>query len=445
MYRFKKGLYEFLQGVHRRRLAGRILMDPGKLSRVVNKNQRITRADLDRLIAAVQTSERTPPTLEEIVRLRGLHVHAEREADREAYEIRGLRVDREQAVRRVVELEDLLKAAREELAQLRTRTEQALREDGEQAAEDTARLAALEARVRDLEQALADAVAAIIALEERLAGLEQRLPDLADPTSMPALADNPLRAAHVLAAIPDTSERIATAGRLVPELDVPSGVLMFFAELLHRAGAEALTPVMEESLPTMAVADLAAVLVAASSGDVGPGDEDADIDTLLALLAAAASGDLSTEDEETDEDGLAADLRALLHDLVPKRLEARSFAALVHLLSADDHHVLATALLASGAQGPVHDVLKVSDAMRGLAAPYLEEATTVRHPEGIAELTTALRTADRDPDARTVLHTAGRRLGHSELAKLTDLLRTSGRTHDLRELQEGTALRDTEG
>ncbi|MFH8975882.1 hypothetical protein [Streptomyces sp. NPDC017890] len=71
MYAFKMGLYEFLHGVHRKRLAGRMHMDPSTLSRTVNKNQRITEADLDRLIAAVQTSERTP-TMHEVAYLRDL-------------------------------------------------------------------------------------------------------------------------------------------------------------------------------------------------------------------------------------------------------------------------------------------------------------------------------------------------------------------------------------
>ena len=443
MYAFKGGLYEFLRGVHRKRLAGRIHMDPGTLSRVVNKNQRITEADLDRLIAAVQTSERTPPTTQEIVLLRRLHGRAELEADREGFEMRGLRLEREQAVRRAVELQDLLESARTELAQLRARTEQALQEDGEQATEDEARLDALASRVRGLEHALEQAVAAIIALEKRLAGLEQRLPDLADPTSMPVLADDPLRAARVLAVIPDQSERIATASRLVPELARPAGVLMFFVELLHTSGVETLIPVMEELLSTMPVGDLAAVLVAAAAVEA-PQDEDEDLDGVIALLAAAASGE-APEDEASGEDEQTTDVQALLHDRVCTRLEARTFAALVHLLSADDHRALAGTLLAGGAQGPVHDVLEVSAALHALTAPYLQEATVARQPEGIAELAAALRTEDRDPDARTVLQIAGRRLRQGALAKLTDLLRALGRTHDLRDLQEGAALRDPEG
>ncbi|MFM9583090.1 hypothetical protein [Streptomyces caniscabiei] len=444
MYAFKRGLYDFLGGVHRKRLAGRMHMDPSALSRIVNKNQRVTEADLDRLIAAVQTSERIPPTTQEIVRLRTLYAKADFEADREAFEIGGLRMDRELAIRRTVELENRLDSARTELAQLRGRTEQALQEDGERSTEDTERLAALEARVRKLEQALAAAVTAIIALEERLAGLEQRLPDLGDPTSIPALADDPLRAAQVLAAIPDESERIATAEHLVPELAVPAGVLMFFAELRHRAGTRILITVMEESLSTMPAGDLAAVLVAAASGDATPEDEDPDEpdeEGLAALLVAAACGHVAQIDECRAEDALFAEVRALFNSLGHKRPEARTFAALVHLLMAEGHPVLVRALLTGCAQGSVPDVLEVSAALRNLTAPYLEEAAMARHPEDIAELAAALRTADRDPDAHTVLHTAGQRLGDRELAKLTDLLTVSGRMHDLRELREGTEQR----
>ncbi|MGW1364502.1 hypothetical protein ACWCQP_44745 [Streptomyces chartreusis] len=420
MYAFKKSLYELLDGVHRRRLAGRLHMGPSALSRTVNMNLRITEERLNELIAAVRVSERTPPTPKEIVDLRTLHARAEREADSEDFTLRGLRVERDQAVRRRLELEDTLSSARAHLGQLRARTEQALREDGERSTEDTARLAALEARVRDLERAVTEAVQGIIALEKRLTLLEQRLPDLGDPSSMPALADDPLRAAQILAAITDESERIATAGRLIPELAVPAGVLTFYTELHHMAGAEVLIPVVEESLLTMPVGDLAALLVAASSGDVVP------------------------EDEEPDEDRLSVDVRDALHGLMHQRLEARTFAALVHLLEADSHPVLATALLTGGAQGPVPDVLEVSAALRGLAAPYLQEAALARPPQNIAELVTALRTEERDPDAHTVLHTAGRRLQDSQLAQLTDLLTASGRTHDLRELQEGTTQRHQE-
>jgi transcriptional regulator with XRE-family HTH domain len=418
MYAFKVGLYEFLRGVHRKRLAGRMHMDPSTLSRVVNKNQRITEADLDRLIAAVRASERTPPAMKEIVYLRSLYARAEQEADSEAFRLRGLRADREQAVRLAIEREDLLNSARRRLAELRTRSQLALRRDEERATEDAAQLVALETRVRELEHALAEAVAAIIALEEKLAGREQPRPDLGDPTSIPVLADDPLRAAQVLAAIPVESERIAKAGHLVPELALPAGLLMFFAELLHRSDVETLIPVMEESLSAMQVRDLAAVLVAAASDSVAPDEEDFDVTWPT------------------------AEVQALLYDLVHQQLEPQTFAALIHLLAADDHHGLAMAVLAGGAQGPVHDVLRVSAALRGLDAPYLQEATMTRHPEGIAELAGALRTENRDPDARLVLHTAGQRLGDSELATLADILRVSWRTHDLRELQEGAALRD---
>lgn len=414
MHAFKVGLYEFLSGVHRKRLAGRMHMDPSTLSRVVNKNQRITEADLDRLIAAVRTSEETPPTMQEVVLLRSLYVRAEREADSTAFRLRGLRAEREQAVRQAIEHEDRLKSDRRRLAELRTRAELILqRGDKERATEETAKLVPLETRVRELEQALAEAVAAIIALEKELAGISDR-----DPTSMPVLANDPLHAAQVLAAIPVESERIAKAGRLVPELALPSGLLTFFVELLHRSGVKILMPIMEESLSTMPVRDLGALLVAAASDSMAPDEEDFDVGWPT------------------------AEVRTLLHDLVHKQLEPRTFAALIHLLTADDHHGLARTILAGGAQGAVHHVLRVSAALRGLDAAYLQEATMARHPEGIAELAGALRTENRDPDARFVLHTAGQRLGHSELATLADILQVSFRTHDLRELQEGAALRD---
>ncbi|MFJ1878230.1 coiled-coil domain-containing protein [Streptomyces chartreusis] len=417
MYAFKKGLYEFLSGVHRRRLAGRMHMEPSTLSRTVSTNLRVTQSRLNDLITAVQGSERRPPTPQEIVELRTLHARAEREADNEAFTLRGLRVERDQAVRRRLELEDTLSSARADLAQLRARTEQALQEDGERATEDTARLTALEARVRELERAVTEAVQGIIALEERLTLLEQRLPDLDDPQSMPALADDPLRAAQVLTAISDESERLAAADRLIPELAVPAGILMFYTELHHSAGAEALIPIVEKSLLTMPVGDLAALLVAAAFGDVTP------------------------EDEEAGEDRLTADVRDALLDLIHKRLEAGTFAALVYLLEADGHPVLASALLTGAAQGAVPDVLEVSAALRGLAAPYLQEAAVARHPQSIAELVAALRTEDRDPDAQTVLHAAGGRLQGGRLTQLTDLFKASGRTHDLRALQEGATQR----
>jgi transcriptional regulator with XRE-family HTH domain len=421
MYAFKVGLYEFLRGVHRKRLAGRMHMDPSTLSRVVNKNQRITEADLDRLIAVVRTSERTPPTMQEIAYLRTLYVRAERETDQEAFRLRELRADREQAVKRAIEREDLLNSTRKQLTELRSRYELILREgvwDEERAAKEAAaKLVPLETRVRELEQALAEAVASLIALEEKLAALEPPFPDLGNPTRTSALANDPLHAAQVLAAIPVESERIAKAGCLVPELSLPAGLLMFFTELLHRSGVETLMPVMGESLSTMPVRDLAAVLVAASDS-------------------------VAPVEEHFDEGWPTAEVRALLHDLVHKQLEPRTFAALIHLLAADDHDGIARAILTDGAQGPVHDVLRVSAALRELDAPYLQDATTTRHPEGIAELAGALRTENRDPDARFVLHTAGQRLGHSELATLADILRASCRIHDLRELQEGAALRD---
>ncbi|MGX1506877.1 UNVERIFIED_CONTAM: transcriptional regulator with XRE-family HTH domain [Streptomyces graminofaciens] len=420
MYAFKMGLYEFLHGVHRKRLAGRMHMDPSTLSRVVNKNQRITEADLDRLIAAVRTSERTP-TMQEVAYLRTLYVRAELEADRTAFRLRELRVEREQAVRRTIEREDLLDSTRKQLTELRSRYELILREgvwDEERAAKEAAaKLVPLEARVRELEQALAEAVASLIALEEKLAALEPTFPDLGDPTSTSALANDPLHAAQVLAAIPVESERIAKAGCVVPELSLPAGLLTFFTELLHRSGVETLMPVMEEALSTMPARDLAAVLVAASDS-------------------------VAPVEEHFDEGWPTAEVRSLLHDLVHKQLEPRTFAAVIHLLAADDHDGIARAILTDGAQGPVHDVLRVSAALRELDAPYLQDATTTRHPEGIAELAGALRTENRDPDARFVLHTAGQRLRHSELAALADILRASCRIHDLRELQEGAALRD---
>lgn len=175
---------------------------------------------------------------------------------------------------------------------------------------------------------------------------------------------------------------------------------------------------MQESLSTMPVQEMAAMLVAAASDSVAPDEED------------------------FDGGRPAVEVRALLHDLVHKQLEPRTFAALIHRLTADDHHGLVRAILAGAAPGPVHDVLRISTALRGLDAPYLQQATMARHPKGIAELVGVLRTDNRDPDARFVLHTAGQRLGHSKLATLADILRMSWRTHDLRELQEGAALRD---
>jgi hypothetical protein len=76
--------------------------------------------------------------------------------------------------------------------------------------------------------------------------------------------------------------------------------------------------------------------------------------------------------------------------------------------------------------------------------PGTEEAATARHPQSIAELVAALRTENRDPDAHTIPHAAGERLENRQLAQLTDLLKVAGRTHDLRELQEGAAQRNTE-
>ncbi|WP_331735655.1 hypothetical protein OG379_41345 (plasmid) [Streptomyces sp. NBC_01166] len=419
MHVFKVCLYEFLNGVHRKRLAGRMHMDPSTLSRLVNKNQRIAEEDLDRLIAAVRTSRETPPTMQEIVSLRGLYVRAEREADSTAFRIRGLRAEREQAVRRAIEREDLLNSDRRRLAELRTRSERILRGgDEERAAEEEAKLVPLETRVRELEQALAEAVAALIALEEKLARLERPHRDAGDQTSMRVLADDPLRAAQVLAAIPDEPGRIAMARRLVPELVLPVQLLMFFAELLRRGGVETVMPVMVASLLTMPVRNLAAVLVAAASDRLAPDEEDLDVSWPI------------------------AEVRSLLHGMVHKQLEPGNFAALAHLLDADDQHGLAREILAGGAQGPVHDVLRVSAALRGLDAPYLQEATVGRRPEGIADLAGSLRAENRDPDARLVLHTAGQRLGHSELATLADILRVSFRAHDLRDLEEGAALRD---
>jgi hypothetical protein len=419
MYAFKASLYEFLHGVHRTRLAGRMHMEPSTLSRAVKSNTRVLQADLDRLIGAVQTSERTPPTPSEIAHLRRLHVRAEREVDPQGFELCGLRADRDQAVRRAAALEELLDSARTELARLRAGTEQALQDDGEPTSGSADRLAELEARVQQLERALAGAVADIVALEERLVILERNL-DLDAPAGVPALADDPLRAAQVLAAITDESERIATAGRLVPALSVPAGVLVFLAELLHRVRTEALL-IVAESLSAMPVGDLAAVVVAADIDDVG------------------------SEDGGQDEGDVHTNVQMLLHDLVHTRLRAPAFAALIHLLMADDQPVLAGRLLAGGAQGPVHHVLDVSAALHGHTARYLLQAAMARSPEGIAELAAALRTKDRDADARTVLHAAGRQLRNRELARLEDLLRASGRAHDLRELQEGAARRATAG
>ncbi|MFI2721151.1 hypothetical protein ACH5AI_33275 [Streptomyces collinus] len=290
MYAFKASLYEFLHGVHRTRLAGRMHMEPSTLSRAVKSNKRVLQADLDRLIGAVQTSERTPPTPSEIAHLRRLHVRAEREVDPQGFELCGLRADRDQAVRRAAALEELLDSARMELARLRAGTEQALQDDGEPTSGSADRLAELEARVQQLERALAGAVADIVALEERLVILERNL-DLDAPAGVPALADDPLRAAQVLAAITDESERIATAGRLVPALSVPAGVLVFLAELLHRVRTEAHL-IVAESLSAMPVGDLAAVVVAADIDDVG------------------------SEDGGQDEGDVHTNVQMLLHDLV---------------------------------------------------------------------------------------------------------------------------------
>lgn len=416
MYAFKSCLFEFLHGVARKRLAGQMHLHPSSLSKAVTKNQRIDRPLLNKLIYAVQTSARTPPTAEQITTLRKAHGRAELEADREGFALSAARTQRDREVDRAAELEALLDSAREELARLRTRTAQALQDEGEQSSHDATRMAALEARIGELERAVAEAVAGILALEVRLAALEQRLPDFNDPTSTPTLTDDPLRAAQVLSRISEESERIATAVNLVSEMSVPTDTLILLIELLRLTDAETLTRVVEQSLSTMPVADLAHLLV-------------------------AAAGDTAAPDEAPEDDWPAPAVQDLLHALVNERLDAVVLAALIHLLVADDHAVLAHTLLAGAARGAIPDVLMVSAALRGHTAPFLEAAALARAPQNIADLAAALRSEDRDSDARTVLLGAGRRLAMGELETLTDFLQASGRTHDLRELEEGRRAR----